>query len=128
MLEREIGIFCFTDRDIRDSEGKYVPCYGYRERPNFSPSNLAALSVRSPISKNIRLIGARFGATSMIVRRSGMKKILNFYEKYNAFFSYDMEFHVPQGIKLFTVTQDIVSKKIDALSDNASPCYKNTSD
>jgi len=123
-LGKENWDILFTDRDIRDHEGKYVPASGYPMRPNYHPSNFRELCKNYCITKNIRRVGARFGATSMIVRRSGMKKILDFYSKYDAYFPYDIDFHVPPGIKLFTVTQDIVSNKIDALSDNGCPFYK----
>ena len=108
----------FTDRDIRNAKGKYNPAYGYARRPNFKAKNPARLNARRKISENLRVLGARFGATSMIVRRSGMKKILNFYKKYNVFHPYDMDFHVPQGMRMYSVLNDVVTNKTDAISDN----------
>lgn len=108
----------FTDRDIRNSEGGYNPARGYARRPNFKVKDKARLCVNQPISPEFRLLGARFGATSMIIRRSGIEKILNFYKKYGVYHPYDMDYHVPEGMRMFTVLKDIISNKTDAISDN----------
>ena len=112
----------FTDRDIRDAKGKHVPAYGYARRPNFKIQNHSY--VNSKISQNLRRIYSRFGATSMIVRRSGMEKLLNFYQQYNVFHPYDMDFHAPKNMKMFTVSKDIITNKTDAISDNGTHTFK----
>jgi len=70
-------------------------------------------------------IGARFGAHSMIIRRRGMEKLLNFWKRYQIFLPYDMDFYLPEGIKLLTVKKDIVSNQPRAISDNGGPNYLN---
>lgn len=60
----------------------------------------------------------------MIVRRSGMKKLLKFFNKYQIFLPYDMDFVLPNDIKLFTVNEDVVSTITNALSDNGGPNYE----
>ena len=116
----------FTDKDTKNKKGEYIPCMGYARRPNFTPDNPQRFSTRQDINGEFTKIGARYGAYSMIVRRSGMKKILNFLKKYNLFLPYDMEFYLPNDMRLYAVTDDIVSTKIDALSDNGAPRYLNT--
>lgn len=59
----------------------------------------------------------------MIIRRSGMKKILDFIKNGQVFLPYDMEFCLPDNIRMFTVKDDIVSTQIKALSDNGAPRY-----
>ncbi|MCP5505251.1 MAG: hypothetical protein H7A38_00005, partial [Chlamydiales bacterium] len=113
----------FTDQDTRDSRGNYVPAYGYAHRPNYVPKNIKRLIDRKNISNNLRIVGARFGAYSMIIRRCGMKKILDFYRAYQIFLPFDMDFHTAPDIKLFTVLDDVVGHKLDAVSDNGSPSY-----
>ena len=115
----------FTDRDIRTSDGKHLPAKGYARRPNLTIKNTERLKVRRKVSKNIRMLGSRFGATSMIIRRSGMKKILRFYRKYDAFHPYDMDFHLPKGMRMFTVVKDVISNKSDAISDNGVQHFNN---
>ncbi|MCB1117633.1 MAG: glycosyltransferase family 25 protein [Chlamydiia bacterium] len=113
----------FTDQNTKDQTGKYVYCNSYAKRPNFEPRNPNIFSLRKPVGRNFFQIGARYGAYSMIVRRSGMKKLLDFFDKYKVFLPFDMDFYLPEGIKLFTVSQDIVSTDPRALSDNGRCGY-----
>lgn len=114
----------FTDRDTKDNQGRTVPCTSYAKRPNFSPRSRLRFARRYPINNEMRSIGARYGAYSMVIRRSGMKKILDFFDRYQIFLPYDMEFYLPETIKLVTVRDDIVSTKPGSLSDNGGPNYK----
>jgi len=61
----------------------------------------------------------------MIVRRCGMKKLLQFFDAHSIFLPYDLDFIYPQNIKLYTVLEDVVSNLAKALSDNGSPFYLN---
>jgi GR25 family glycosyltransferase involved in LPS biosynthesis len=111
----------FTDIDFRNGDGHYVPCTGYAPRPNFTPTDPSKFARRENISSDFTRIGARFGAHSMIVRRSGMKKILDFIHQYSIFLPYDMDFVLPPDIKLYCLTYDVVSQLSRAISDNGTP-------
>lgn len=113
----------FTDPDTKNNENIRVPCRYFAPRPNYSPSHPKMAHVNKPISPQIRQIGARFGAYSMIIRRSGMKKILDFLKTYKIFFPYDMEYCLPNDIKLYTMMFDVVSTKPNSPSDNGEPGY-----
>ena len=115
----------FTDQDTKSQQGNYVPCGSFSSRPNFSPANPARFALKEEISPDFRRIGARYGAYSMIVRRSGMKKILNFIKNYHVFLPFDMEYTLPNNIRLYTVISDVISTQPQALSDNGVPNYKN---
>jgi GR25 family glycosyltransferase involved in LPS biosynthesis len=114
----------FTDQDTKNQDGTYVPCSAYARRPNFTPPNPYKFQIKEDISPDFRRLGARYGAYSMIVRRSGMKKILDFFKQYNIFLPYDMEFTLPPDIAFFNVRDDIVSTQPRAISDNGAPNYK----
>jgi GR25 family glycosyltransferase involved in LPS biosynthesis len=114
----------FTDQDTKGQDGKYVSCFSYARRPNFSPKYPERFAIRKDISSDFRKVGARYGAYSMIVRRSGIKKILKFLKKHKIFLPYDMEFYLPNNIAMYTVRDDVVSTQPKALSDNGSPNYQ----
>lgn len=112
----------FTDQDTKNQNGEYVPCLGYALRPNFSPKNPKRFAEREKIGPFTK-VGARYGAYSMIVRRSGMKKILDFIKQHNIFLPYDMDFYLPNNISMYAVQEDVVSTEPMAISDNGGPNY-----
>ncbi|MFI5334691.1 MAG: hypothetical protein ACHQT8_05965 [Chlamydiales bacterium] len=59
----------------------------------------------------------------MILRRSGIQKILNFLKCHQIFLPYDMEYTLPPDIRLYTVLEDIVSTQPRAPTDNGAPNY-----
>lgn len=111
----------FTDIDFRNAEGQHVPCTAYAPRPNFTPPDPSKFAKREKISSDFSSIGARYGAHSMIIRRSGMKKLLKFFNKYSIFLPYDMDFVLPPEIKLYCLNYDLISQLPRAISDNGTP-------
>lgn len=114
----------FTDKDTKNMIGHYVPALCYAWRPNFKPKNSEIFTKRKQVGFFIKT-GARYGAYSMIIRRSGMKKLLDFFKTYQLYLPYDIDFYAIPGIQLYTVSEDIVSTEPRALSDNASPNFLN---
>lgn len=111
----------FTDRDIRGRNGEYIPATASAKRPDFeSPNDFAFNEV---INQDFRRVGARYGAHSMILRKRGIKKLLQFFKAHQIFLPYDMEYTLPPGIKLYTVLTDVVTNLRHALSDNGHPRY-----
>lgn len=115
----------FTDQDMKNKKGEYIRCKSAAWRPNFTPPNPLIFSLSRNMSRNFRKIGARYGAHSMIIRRSGMKKLLDFFKKYDLYLPYDMDFVYPENIQLYTVIEDIVSNLANSISDNGGAFYKN---
>lgn len=113
----------FMDRDGKDLNGNYVPCFSYEKRPNFTPKNPDRFAKKTAVGRYFEQIGARYCPTSMIVRRSGMEKLLEFHKKYALFLPFDMDMTQPDDIKLFCVTNDIISNRAGAESDNGGPYY-----
>lgn len=113
----------FTDKDMRDRSGNYTTTYWAGRRPDYTSTNDFAM--KKNISPDFFQIGARSGAHSMIIRRSGIKKLLQFFKAHQIFLPYDMDFILPRGIKLYTVAEDIVSNLPKAASDNGGPNYLN---
>lgn len=117
----------FTDYDAKIGENKYVPCGGVAKRPdmNNSPEERSSLKYQNKkhLHKHFHHMPTRFGAYSMIVRRTGMKKLLDFWKEHKIFLPYDMDNAFPSGIKRFGLTFDLVSHTTNALSDNGGPNY-----
>lgn len=127
LVGKENWDILFTDQDIRKKNGEYNPCYYAGIRPNFTSWNPNIFALRNAISPDFRKIGARSGAHSMIMRRSGVKKILEFIKSYRVFFPYDMDLILPydqnSDMNLYTVFDDVISNQVDSVSDNGGPSY-----
>jgi len=126
-LDRAVGKdnwdILFTDRDTRNNNGKEVACTCFAQRPNFASARRVAQVTK--INSTFRKIEARYGAYSMIVRRSGMKKILDFYRFFNIYLPYDMDIFLLPNLHSYTVWDEIVTTRLNAESDNGGPNYLN---
>lgn len=111
----------FTDRDIRSASGEYVSSTTAAKRPDYVSRNNFAL--RRQISPDFFEVGSRYGAHSMIIRRSGMQKLLEFMTAHQQFLPYDMDYTLPKGIKFICVTEDVVTNLPKAPTDNGAPNY-----
>jgi GR25 family glycosyltransferase involved in LPS biosynthesis len=114
----------FTDQDTKSNNGMRVPCLAFAARPNYFPTDPKKFAEKQDISEEFKQIGARYGAYSMIVRRSGMEKILKFFKNYQIFLPFDMEYTLPPDIHLYSLREDIVTTQISAPSDNGAPNYE----
>ena len=114
----------FTDRDTKDSQGNRIPCRALAARPNYPIPPLSSFLAKFyPVNVEFSRIGMRYGAYSMILRRSGIEKILNFFKKYQIFLPYDLDFWLIPDLNMYVVNEDIVSHLPGAPSDNAYPTY-----
>jgi GR25 family glycosyltransferase involved in LPS biosynthesis len=111
----------FTDNEIKNAQGQPIPCMVTRPRPNFQIEPLEYYLQRRQVSPNITKIGMRFGSASMIIRRSGMKKLLDYLNTYHIYFPYDIEYFVCPGIQLYACNRDIVTNIAGGVSDTSSP-------
>lgn len=114
----------FTDTDTKDTRGNHVPCRAMAARPNFCVETLDTLLQRFfVVDQHFSRIGMRYGAYSMIIRRSGMEKILRYFKTYGVFLPYDMDFWLVPNIEMYIVNRDIVSHAPGAPTDNNCPHY-----
>lgn len=124
-LDEKVGNWdlLFTDPDTRDNNGKYIPCQAVCLRPNFKVNSAKSFCKSWKISKEFSSKRARYGAYSMIVRRSGMKKILDFFKEYKVFLPFDIDCFYAPGLKVYTCNKSIVAHQLNALSDNGGENY-----
>ncbi len=118
----------FTDRDYRSSSGGYVVASGAAKRPDMDCSYEERYSdkytVNTIVSEDFCKIGARFGAHSMIIRRSGIKKLLDFALEHQIYLPYDLDNYLAPGINRYSLCYDLVTNILHALTDNGTPGYK----
>lgn len=114
----------FTDDEIKGGDGGRSYCNGILPRPNFHTHSLDYYRNRTSLSPDIVKLGLRYGSHSMIIRRSGIKKLLDYFKTHKVFFPYDMEYYFPPNIKLYGCTRDIVTNIAGGESDNAAPAYQ----
>ena len=81
---------------------------GSMSRPGI-PISQAVLEYQ-PLSPDFFKIGSRRFAHSMIIRRSGIEKILDFATGLGIFLPYDVELAFVPGIRLFNLSRDVVKK------------------
>ncbi len=122
-LDKEWDIL-FTDPDTKDPEGQYVPCRALAARPNFNQNPLSYfLKNFYPVSQELSRTGMRYGAYSMVLRRSGIKKILDYFKSYQIFLPYDIDYWLIPDLRMYCPNQAIISHRPGSLSDNFQPSY-----
>lgn len=111
----------FTDQNSKRPDGEYVAAHGAPKRPDLNCSVEERFSEKYLLNKQIdphfKKIGARFGTYSMIIRRSGIKKLLDFAMNHQIFSPYDCENFLAPNLNRYTPTYDVVSTLTNAVSD-----------
>lgn len=111
----------FTDYDYRIGVNQYLPAYGAAKRPDIDNSPQERYSDKYTktftINKNFRTVAARFGTASMIIRRSGIIKLLQFAKERNIYLPYDLENYLIPNIKRYGLNYDVVTNMLNSLSD-----------
>jgi GR25 family glycosyltransferase involved in LPS biosynthesis len=113
----------FTDNEVKGANGDPVPCTVIRPRPLVHLQPLEYYLKRTTVYGDIVKIGMRFGSASMIIRRSGMKKILDYFKTYKIYFPYDIDYFLVPDIQFYALNRDIVTNIAGGESDNGQPTY-----
>jgi GR25 family glycosyltransferase involved in LPS biosynthesis len=77
-------------------------------RPDMGGLNISYLAEHRDLGKFVK-IGSRMRAHSIIYRRSGMKKILDFYKAHDNFLPYDNEVALIPTMQMYVLKDEIVS-------------------
>ena len=119
-----------TDVDYRTGVGTYMTAYGAAKRPDMDCSREERYSDKYTktvqINEHFRKIAARFGTTSMVIRRSGIIKLLKFSKTRDIYLPYDFENYLPDNIQRYGLTFDLVTNMLHSLSDIGLPHYLNS--
>ena len=106
----------YTDTDKFKERTDIHEEFWWRPRPDFISLDKSNFSKRSKINKNFIKIASRPGTHSMVIRRSGMKKILDHIKTHRLFFPYDHEIAFAEEIQLYMLRYPFVTK-MDSPSD-----------
>lgn len=87
---------------------------GYYWRPDLELSDQKRFTKRTVINEDFLRIGCRMRAHSIIYRRSGIKKILDFEKKHSLFLPYDNELPLIPDIKMVNLRHDVVTVFLDS--------------
>jgi GR25 family glycosyltransferase involved in LPS biosynthesis len=97
---------CFTDNIGSHTA---IENFQYKWRPDSHLSNFERFQEDRQINDEFQKIGSRERYHSVIWRRSGIKKILDYEKTHNIFLPWDHEAALPDGMRLYNVRQPIVS-------------------
>ncbi len=78
-------------------------------RPDMPHRDLTYMAIHVPLNSHFVTIGSRNRAHSIIYRRSGIQKIMDFYHSHDNFLPYDVEIALIPGMNMFTLTEPIVT-------------------
>lgn len=78
-------------------------------RPDLEQKDFLKYSKRKIVSEDFLQIGGRMGTFSMIIRRSGMEKILNYYRKHSIFIPYDHDIANVPNIQLYSLRYPFIT-------------------
>lgn len=113
----------FTDYDDRIGLGEYIPHHGLPKRPDLDYGNDYEKKLKgaaaTQINEHFRKIEVRFGSFSMIIRRSGIIKLLEFAKMHNFYLHYDGDMYLPSKIQHYGLTFDLVTNRLNSLSDTS---------
>jgi SAM-dependent methyltransferase len=70
------------------------------------------------LNARFRKVAARFGTTSMLIRRCGIAKLLGFFKSRGIYGPIDLENHLPDGIRRYALTFDLVTNMLRPISDS----------
>lgn len=99
----------YTDTACRDPyEGTYYPLW-VEPRPGQTLAPFEVLNKRTPVGYDLERLGLRYGTTSMIISRSGIEKILNYFSHVYLWRPIDWELHYIPGIREYGITRDAIT-------------------
>ena len=93
-------------RELSDAE--FLELNSFKQKISFYKHNIAGYSYPD-IFQEFRRIYGRFAIHSMVIKRSGMKKILDFFETHGMFLPYDDEMLYVDSLKIYNLKQGITS-------------------
>jgi hypothetical protein len=92
-------------------------------RPDMPSNDLSRYAKRSPIDQEFLKIGSRMRTHSMIIRKSGMEKILQFEKSRKMYLPIDHEIAMIPNIRLYSLRHHLVTSAV-SVSDTRERYFR----
>lgn len=115
-LIQELDGLTDSNWDILYTDSDYQVDLWCMWRPDFPLLDASDFGNRTKISKNFTKIAARTRTHSMVIRRSGVEKILNHLKSHGLFLPYDHEIAFATGMQMYMTERPFVTW-LDSPSD-----------
>lgn len=99
----------YTDTDTKDPQGNPVRSLCADFRPDQQHLPLEYYLHEEELNADLKKIGQRFGAYSLLISQKGIKKILHYFTHVHLWTSYDIDIHYVPGLREYSTRRDIVS-------------------
>jgi predicted O-methyltransferase YrrM len=106
----------YTDRQHVKKESLPPDACWWIWRPDQNLYDTKRFPERKEVSKDFIEVGSVSGTYSMIIRRSGMEKILNHFKNHRFYLAIDHEIAFPPEMKLYVMSETLVAHR-DSPSD-----------
>lgn len=109
----------YTDIDAKDGNGNYVPPLNSDFRPGQPARHISYYQEKQKLGEFFR-IRQRYGTWSMFVSRSGMQKLLNYYQHVYLWGAYDIDLFYAPNLHCYTTSRDIVTQWLEGQYSDTS--------
>lgn len=99
----------YTDTNCRDPYDWYYYPLSTNPRPGQHLPSFHFMNKRTPVAEGLERIRIRYGTTSMVISKSGIKKILNYFSHIYLWVPYDWDLHYIPRIKEYGITRDAIT-------------------
>ncbi len=118
-LTRKDWDILFTDLDNDYVANQKANCLW---RPDFSTTSLEKKPSYHPLNQDFIQVSSKKKTTSMLMRRSGVKKVLDYEKKHSLFNSWEDELSIIPHLTMFSM-QESLTKENGGISDTKTNCF-----
>ncbi len=108
----------YTDTNCRNPyDGYYYPD-SWKPRPEQTLLPFHIQTQRIPVGSDLERMGTRYGMTSVILSRSGLEKIYNYFQHIYLWCPIDWDIHYIPNIREYGITRDAITNARNGLGSD----------
>ncbi len=110
----------YTDTNCKNSQGApiHFGSNGWVPRPGQTPPPFKVQAIRTPVGSDLERLGLRYGMTSVILSRSGIEKIYNYFLHIYLWRPIDVDIHYIPDMRKYGTTRDVITNVADGLGSD----------